>query len=121
MNQMYCYDVVMHLRAAPDAGPTLDVGTTEISWTPMRGNPTYEVVCGDMLQLRGTGGDFSASTDLCLANEFAGTALPYVLTVDPGQGIWFLVREETGAFDSPGESQAGYRDVEIHASLGACP
>ena len=120
---MVCYDIIMHVRAAPAAGSTLmlDVGRSLVSWTPMPGNPGFDVVCGDLLRLRSSGGDFAGATDLCLANDYASMWLPYLLTVEPGQGLWFLVRESEATYDSSGPFQVGFRDAEIDASGGACP
>ena len=86
---------------------------------------SYDAVCGGLTTLRGSAGDFTAATDLCLADDHTGSAVDYALTPQPGEGAWFLVRGSGGAaprtYDSLSPTQLGARDAEIDASSLSCP
>jgi len=126
MNQFYCYDIVMRVRAEPVPvdGIALAVDQSTLSWNGVP-DASYDAVCGELSTLRGSDGDFTAATDLCLANDHAGSVVDYALTVQPGEGAWFLVRGTSGSvpltYDSLWPSQVGARDPEIDASSVSCP
>jgi len=98
----------------------------KLSWTPAANASVYDVVEGKLLALRNSGGDFTASTSSCLADDLAVSFL-HVHEPDPapGDGLWYLVRGERngcrGTFDEPGGSQVGLRDGEIGAAAASCP
>jgi hypothetical protein len=98
---------------------------TLLSWSSVQGATSYDVVRGDVGTLSRTGGDFTAATLACLANDLAATSTTYAGAPSPGQAFWFLVRGSScaghGSYDSGVPAQAGSRDAEIDASAAACP
>lgn len=105
--------------------PPLFTTPTRLSWLTALNATSYDVVVGDLGLLRSTGGDFTAATTGCGANNFAGTQLPYPGSEpDPGSGRWYLVRGVSGgnnySYDEPGSTQVGLRDAEINAAPAAC-
>jgi hypothetical protein len=102
----------------------LDVTRTGLSWTPLAIADAYDVIAGDLATLRASGGDFTAATQICLAENQPGTALPHATDPGPGAGLWFLVRGAAGAvnlsWDTFTSDQVGSRDAEIAASAMAC-
>ena len=83
---------------------------------------------GNLVTLHATGGNFSASTDSCLANNATAPTLSYALSPTAGQGFWFLVRgtrngcsNGNGTYDTGAPSQVGSRDPGVNASASSCP
>lgn len=102
----------------------LTVGRTELSWTFLTGAGGYDVVRGDLGLLLDTGGDFTAATLECLANDHPTTTLPYTdEPVADGEGWWLLARGAVGGtgYESLLSSQTGSRTAEIDLALDACP
>src|SRR5262245_36872417 len=103
-----------------DAAP----GGTQLSWTVSAAAGWYDVVSGDLATLRGTGGNFTAATRSCVADNLTTTSTTASGTPAPGQGIWFLVRPVNCKGDgtyNEGGAQVGARDAEIDGSAAACP
>src|SRR5262245_31249969 len=116
---LYCY--------AQTPGPVTYLGFRHaqvIEWTPVSAAQTYDVVLGDLGQLRSSGGDFTASTQGCLVSGTTGTSVAFNATPSIGQGFWILVRGSNssgaGTYDSDDPHQVGSRDSEIDASPLAC-
>jgi hypothetical protein len=114
--------------AAPTATPELLLGQvggeTRISWIALTLVPAYDVIRGDLELLRATGGDFSASTVECMADNGSDTIVVHTETPSSGGGFWFLARAVScgsGTYDSGGPAQVQPRDAEIAASADACP
>jgi hypothetical protein len=112
---------------APSETPVLSVGKSGsdalLDWPPVAGATTYDVVGGSILSLRSTGGDFTASSDSCIANGTISNSATATDQPGPGEFRWYLVRPRAcseGTFDSLGAQQVGSRDAEIDAS-GVCP
>ena len=104
------------------------------SWTS-GGAAAFDLVRGDLKELRQTAGDFTAALaalpggeNACLANDTASLSLsdPYVDPA-PGEGTFTLLRPVStscpayGTLDDGVSSQLGSRDGEIAASPLACP
>jgi len=121
-------------RLAADPGPCTAVpGTVEglaldetgLSWSFLAVATSYDVVKGDLLDLRATGGDFESSLIGCLEND--GRDLEAADNPDPaaGQGFYYLVRGsvagQRGTYDSGGSEQIDSRDFEIGQLRSACP
>jgi hypothetical protein len=127
MNDVVCYDIVLHIVAepAPSPGPApyLSVEEDQLTWTPTASSQGYDVVCGNLGFLRASSGDFTSAVDLCLADDHPETSMEHDVEVAPGAGVWFLVREgsELGTYDSGGSCQSGSRDAGIGASPLTCP
>jgi hypothetical protein len=101
-------------------------GGTLVSWTSVPLAAAYDLVRGSLGLLHSFGGDFSVSTEACLANDQADTS--YLDSGAPpavGDGFWYLVRGVdcggAGTYDESGGSQVGSRDAEIAASASSCP
>lgn len=95
------------------------------SWTAVPAAAAYDLVRGSLGQLLGSGGDFTISTQACLANDQVATSYLDPATPPVGNGFWYLVRGLScggaGTYDSIGGSQIGSRDSEINASPNSCP
>jgi hypothetical protein len=114
--------------ASPAATPELALeqtdGETRISWTAVPLVPVYDVIRGDLALLRATGGDFSASTVECMADNASHTLVGHPGSPPPSGGFWFLARAVScsrGTYDSEGPAQVEPRDAEIAAAAEACP
>ena len=96
-----------------------------VQWTADPEAQSYDVVYGALDVLHGTGGDFTASTIGCVANDITGTSVGPVPDPPRGSGYWFLVRGNNcsgpGTYDEGSSSQVGSRDAAINASPRSCP
>jgi len=97
-----------------------------VSWNSVPGAIGYDMVRGDLGALLSSGGDFTAATDACIANDSGGTTLDYAETPSsPGEGYWILLRAVTAegpqTFQTLAGIQVGMRDAEIAASGSTCP
>ena len=115
---------------APTSVPALSEtrsGTSALlAWLPAAGATAYDVVKGDLLSLRASGGDFTASTTGCLADDLVGTTVSDPAVPAPGNGWWHLVRPVSscggsGTYDEGSPGQQGSRDAEIQAAAASCP
>jgi len=104
----------------------LTAGRTQLWWGNVEAaTGGYDVVKGDLVQLRATLGDFSdpLATQACYANDQTATFVD--LSADnPGAGevYWYLLRSQPGgSFESGGSGQVGTRDTEIGTSGNGCP
>ena len=84
------------------------------------GDVVYDAVEGDLKLLRESGGEFALSTKGCVAENLPGTSFPHNNELQPGEGVWFLVRyvltAGNGSYVSGGESELAGRDAGIAAS-----
>jgi hypothetical protein len=121
------YGVTTHWRRyAPTDGPVIDLDKDAvdlmISWGTVPDSDGYDVFQGSLTDLLTSAGDFSTSTDDCLAENQPGTS--YQETLSAGTAAdFFLVRAEgcggNGTCDSSGPEQVEGRDSEIDSS-GTC-
>jgi len=98
--------------------------TVEFYWAAVPGADRYDVVFGDLADLRDSGGDFVAATDGCQENN--GLDLTFKDSKPASKsGAWFLVRAiactAPGSYDTGAASQVGSRDAAIAASPAPCP
>lgn len=120
-----CYDTVLEVHAKPVI--FLEMQHAGMAWSPDPEAEAYDVVAGDLGELRRTGGNFTMATDACLANNHVGTTLLFGADPTPGPSQWFLVRgvrstaTNLGTYDLDDPSQAAPRDPGINASALACP
>jgi hypothetical protein len=121
INGVFCLDTVLGIRARP--ARRLYVDRDEVHWDidTTRANVTSDVVFGDLLTLRQSGGAFDAATWACAAASHAGGSAPFTETPAPGQGFWFLERETGDLYEDDDAAQVGTPDPGIAASPGACP
>jgi hypothetical protein len=105
--------------------PELTVGREWMSWEPPGNALHYDVVRGDLHQLRGGLGDYALATEACIADDHPDTYLQIATQPESGEGHWFLVRRETVSgsetYDSQGPSQSSPRDPGILISGFDCP
>lgn len=100
---------------------------TLLSWAAQPGALGYDVLRGDLVQLRASGGNFALSnvTKLCMASFTGATNLNDSSALAPGAAHWYLVRANEGAgnatYESGSASQVDHRDDEIAASGNDCP
>ncbi len=98
---------------------------TLLRWDAIPEATAYDVIQGDLEILTGTGGDFTAATARCLADDWTGLSVEAPDAPSDGGGTWFLVRAVNaigpGSYDGSDRHQVGLRDVEIGASENACP
>jgi hypothetical protein len=95
----------------------LQLGAGGLAWSCGSPAGVFDVVRGDLTLLASAG--LTASTDTCVADDQAGTALA---TTDPGPGeaYWYLVREDGGSYGSGGAGEQAGRDAAIEASGVGC-
>ena len=122
---------IVVIPRAPDVITGLDIGTDkwQISWDPDPEDCSYDVVKGDLLLLRSSGGDFGLSASQpamgCLEEDV--TAPQTTDFDDPGlgEGFYYLVRgvscaAEAGTYDTSGPSQIRSRDPQLQGATSAC-
>jgi glucose/arabinose dehydrogenase len=108
----------------PPAGAPGDVTIDDvgISWSPLQGAESYDVLRGRLTPLRA--GGFTSATEECLGSGIQDGFLPYSNNPPAGEGYWFLVRGNScaahGTWDSGEPSQVGTRDAPINASPATC-
>ena len=100
-------------------------GTVVFSWTAVPAAAAYDVVRGGLNLLRSSGGNFTTSTQSCLANDQVATSVSDSTTPAAGDGFWYLLRGLScggaGTYDEGVGSQIGARDSEIGAAASRCP
>jgi len=114
--------------AAPAGTPTLMLGrsgsNTVLLSSVTPAAPAYDLVRGDLIQLRITGGDFTLATQGCLAENHIFTSRLFSSVPPVGQGFWFLTRTVNcaggGTYNTGVPSQVGSRDSEIASSANSC-
>lgn len=115
--------------AAPAGSSILSAGkqpgTVLFSWTAVPAAAAYDVVRGALNLLRSSGGNFTTSTQVCLANDQAATSVFDPSPVPVADGFWYLLRGLScggaGTYNETVGSQIGSRDLEISASPSSCP
>lgn len=119
------YSFSVEAGTVPADTPTLDVGGALLSWTASAYTTTgYDVARGVLSTLLATNGDFQASTDACVANDYGSTVLDNFDVPDPGDGFFYVVRavgcnQLNGSYDDLAPDQTGSRDAGIDAA-GYC-
>jgi len=108
---------------ALSGGPLMLEGD-DLIWGAVAAASAYDVVYGDLTTLTAGGGDYTAATGGCAANDHGSASLTVGYTPASGEGIWFLVRSVTpagnGTYDSNGAFQLIGRDAGIAASGVDC-
>jgi len=101
-------------------------GSADLNWPALAGADTYDAIRGNLGTLRSSHGDFSTSTDACVANDTPATSITDGTVPSSGAGLWYLVRGSNncggvGTYDDPPGSKSASRDAGIAASPNACP
>ncbi|HEX6850036.1 MAG TPA: hypothetical protein VF139_01425 [Candidatus Polarisedimenticolaceae bacterium] len=121
-----CCSSVCALENTPIPAITAATMTsTQITWPASVDTDAYDVVVGDLGMLRQSGGEFSGSTLLCLADDDPATSVDHTSVAPfPGGAAYFLVRGvkcgSSGTFDDLGPRLAQSRDGELAASGLPC-
>ncbi|MBD3867991.1 MAG: metallophosphoesterase [Acidobacteria bacterium] len=111
---------------AETTGLTVGADHASLNWSAVPAAEQYDVVRGDLVTLRSTGGDFSAAVIGCVESGSLDTSSSDGTVPSPGNGFFYLVRGisscgEAGTYDETGNSQAGGRDGEIDGAANSCP
>jgi hypothetical protein len=102
-------------------------GDTLLSWAASAAATGYDVVTGDLQELRGNGGNYATLTQAsCASNDQSSTSYSAAASnPPPGGARWFLVRPMNcggaGTYDEGVPSQQGLRDPEIQTGGWGCP
>jgi hypothetical protein len=112
--------------AAPAGIPGLGLPTkTNLQWSSVSGATAYDVVRGTVLLLQSSLGNFTTSTDSCIADDAPGNATTDAALPATGDSYWYLVRPVNcggaGTYNSGGPGQVASRDAGIAAAPGHCP
>ena len=97
---------------------------TDYIWRFVSPGTVFDALRGDLLALRGSGGDYAAAGIECLEDD--GTDRKIIDFDEPstGNGYFYLVRGVNcgggGTYDAFGPGQAGPRDPAITASSLDC-
>jgi hypothetical protein len=100
-------------------------GSADVSWTLLGGAQSYDAVRGNLDTLRSSLGDFTSSTNSCLADNVVAVPVTDATVPPTGTGYWYLLRGGNcggaGTYNESAPSQSGSRDALIAASAAACP
>ena len=69
--------ITVTVRQVSTANIILDVDSSSLSWTAVTDAIGYDIVRGDLQTLVNGGGDFTAATQECLADDHPTTTLAY--------------------------------------------
>ena len=91
----------------------------------MPGATAYDVVSGDLTELRGSGGYQFLSQAFCVGDDISGPTFTSNTAPTPGNGTWWLMRplncDGDGTYGSGSPKERPGRDQEIGASFYSCP
>jgi hypothetical protein len=111
-------DGVLDNAVRPGGGVVVTMLDGSVTWNPIAGAETYDVVRGSGSALR-TSGSFGDSLLGCLGNDVVGTSVPFDANPPSGEWWWFLVRASNCA--GAGTYGSGPRDSGIGSNATACP
>jgi hypothetical protein len=98
-------------------------GVTHVTWDAVPGATRYDLIKGSLVNLQSSSGNFTSSTNTCVANDTPDTDVAHPVGPAPGFGFYYLVRPVNcggnGSYNSGHADQVGLRDAEIAAS-GYC-
>ena len=119
-------DGVPHPTGALTMTMAKSLGNTIVSWNAVPNATQYDIVSGDLDELRGAGGHYTNLTQAhCFANDAAGTSMSTGTNPTAGKGQFWLMRAVgctgLGAYDEGVPRQVSARDQEIGSSFYACP
>jgi hypothetical protein len=102
------------------------LGNTTVSWNAVPNATQYDIVSGDLQELRAAGGHYTNLTQAhCFANDTAGTSMSTGANPTAGKGQFWLMRAVGctgfGSYNEGVPSQVSTRDQELGSSLYACP
>jgi PKD repeat protein len=120
-------DSICVLSTQPDeiTGLSLDESRIDLYWDPYPAVQSYDVVRGDLMHLRATGGDFSTAQQICLLDDGADESAPDYENPGPGEAFFYLARatncaRQTGSFNTTGPGQTAARDLDLQGATAQC-
>ncbi|HEX4824180.1 MAG TPA: putative metal-binding motif-containing protein [Candidatus Polarisedimenticolaceae bacterium] len=100
-------------------------GNVTMSWNAVPNAIQYDVISGDLGELRGAGGYQFLTQAQCAGNDVSGTSMTLPGSPAVGNGQFFVMRAVgctgLGSYDEGVPSQHSTRDQGIGSSLYACP
>jgi hypothetical protein len=122
-------DVVVNCPSTGNAkaafNQTIRVDDAGVSWPA---TATVDLIRGNLVALRASGGNYTGTVSTCLANNVTATAVADGSSPGLGGATYYLVRPTVAPFcnQTPGYTtnhpkEAAGRDAEIAASGNACP
>jgi hypothetical protein len=119
-------DGVAHPTGALTMTMAKSGGSTTLSWNAVPNAIQYDIIYGDLQELRGANGHYQfLSQAHCSGNDVSGTSMFTGPNPTPGQGQFWLMRAVgctgLGPYNEGVPSQVSTRDQEIGPSLYACP
>ena len=102
---------------------TLEISRGEIAWNLLPYATWYDIVVGDLSDLRSSDGDYSLATDSCLTEdrrELFTDEVDDLDDPDAGEGTWFLIRAVVNGISGTYGDAGVPRDAGILASGHDC-
>jgi glucose/arabinose dehydrogenase len=107
----------------PAGAPIVSMDGTGLTWLPLQGSMTYDVLRARLASPLGAG--FVAGTLMCAASRVTGTSLAQAVTPQLGEAFWYFVRGNScaanGTWDSGDPGQVGSLNAALNGAPGACP
>jgi hypothetical protein len=117
--------------AIPSGPLTMNLGKVGanaiLSWNAVPGASAYDIVSGDLTELRGAGSFQFLSQASCVGDDLAGPTFSSSSNPSSGNGIWWVMRPLNcagdGTYNSGSPAQAVDRNTQILQSIPAygCP
>ena len=106
-------------------GLKIEGNKTAITWEIQPDAGDYDILRGDLIPLRSTGGSWPASNPFCLSEAGRAAVVSDLEQPAVGQAFYYLARatdcaNRIGSFDITGGSQAGSRDLDLAPVAEAC-
>jgi PKD repeat protein len=120
-------DSICVLSTQPDevTGLNLDANRIDLHWDPYPAVQNYDVVRGDLIDLRATGGNFGSAQRICLLDDGEDETAEDHDNPGAGEAFFYLARatscaRRTGSFDTTGPGQAAARDLDLQGAGAQC-
>jgi glucose/arabinose dehydrogenase len=116
-------DGVLDNVPPPSGSPSASMDATGLSWSPLQGASTYDVMQGQLAST--SGGGIVTGTESCVASRITATSFAGAPNPPAEVVYWFLVRGNScaasGTWNSGDPGQVGSVDAAINGAPGACP
>jgi len=123
-NAKAAFPQAIHVDKGSLLGPEPDPSVT-VNWAA---SASADVLRGNLIALRASGGNYTGTVSACVANDLSGTGVLDGSNPGAGGATYFLARPTVAAFcnQTPGYTanhpkEAPGRDAEIAADGNACP
>jgi hypothetical protein len=110
----------------PTASPNISVNKGSgaiaiLSWPAVPGATAYDIVTGDLTQLRTAHTFQFLSSGACVGDDETGPTFSANVPVNPGSGIWWVMRplncDGDGSYGSGAAKERPGRDAEINSTV----